>query len=188
MTQMKILLPANLPEETILQRLRQFLLSNGYYELESKGPLRFTNYPEARLEETPASMQRELSITISGTELQYSYDAATHYGHKEWEALYMDILMQQMRLAIETGKVEILDLAGLEKEAEARLYHPTPAWMKYLKWIPLPVIMILSTELEITDWRLWLALGITSAFAMFFRYYYRRPLGNQKIFPGSKSE
>ncbi|MCB0533415.1 MAG: hypothetical protein H6574_23490 [Lewinellaceae bacterium] len=186
MTHLKIQIPANLPEETILSRLRQFLLSNTYYELESKGPLRFKNYPELRYEESPAAVQHELILSLSDNHIQYTYQAVDLAGYKAWESRYVDLLMAEMQRAIESGKIEMLELARLEKEAAASIYRPVPNWLNLSRSVIGGVAfgaILLFTD-GFSDWRYWLGLGLVAAFALFYRLRYRRA----HELPGSKNQ
>lgn len=186
MTHPTIQVPANLPEETILSRLRQFLLSNGYYELESKGPLRFKNYPEQRFEESPAAVQHELVLSLSDSQIQYTYQAIDMAGYKAWESRYVDLLMAEMQRAIESGKIEMIELVGLEKAAAASLYRQVPKWLNISRSVIGGVaigVILLFTD-GFSDWRYWLGLGLVASFALYYRLRYRRA----HELPNSKSQ
>ncbi len=184
MTQAKIQLPANLPEATVRSRIRQFLLSNTYYELESEGELRFLNYPEYRSEESPASIPHELRLWLTGNHLNISYRATTQSGYQVWDRLYQALLLKELRMAIETGEVVMLDLSQLEKVAADRLYRPVPDWLQWLKWAwPgisfFAVITLLASSSDndwFADWRYWLLCGLSLIFLVLFRLRYRTPL------------
>lgn len=175
MTQLNIQLPANLPEATTLQRLRQFLLTNGYYELESDNLLRFKNYPENRMEKSPAAIPHELKFALSGDQIQVAYQANS--GHQKWEHRYVELLMLEMQKAIESGNSKMLNLADLEKQAEASLFRPAPQWAKNLRWI----LGIVAFAVYIYggqgfyNWQFWTAFGIIISYNLFFYLSYRRP-------------
>ena len=176
MTQLKIQIPADLPEATVEDRVRHFFLNNGYYELESKDLLWFKNYPENRIEQSPVSIQHELKLTVSGDQIQVGYDANSKY--EKWELRYVELLLQELQQAVSSGDVKMVDLAQLEKKAEASLFRPAPQWAKVMRWVVFIAGFILiatGSKGVFFNWKFGVAIAMILSYNLFYYLSYRQP-------------